>query len=68
EEQIFTQIHYIPVHQQPYYKKLGWNDGDMPKAEQFYLECISLPMYPALSNEEQDFVINSILQFYNNKD
>jgi len=68
EEQIFTQIHYIPVHRQPYYKKLGWNDGDMPKAEQFYLECISLPMYPALSNNEQDFVINSILQFYNNLD
>jgi len=62
---IFAQIHYIPCHLMPYYKKLGWKEGDMQQAEIYYKHCISLPMYPTLTDEEQQFVINSINNYYN---
>ena len=65
EHKIFAQIHYIPCHLMPYYRKLGWKEGDMPMAEQYYKNCISLPMFPTLTNEEQDFVIKNINAFYN---
>ena len=61
---IFAQIHYIPCHLMPYYKEFGWKEGDMPNAEKYYKHCISLPMYPTLTNEEQLFVIQSIIEFY----
>lgn len=62
---IFAQIHYIPTHLMPYYKKFGWKIGDMPIAESYYESCISLPMYPTLTETEQDFVINKIKEFHN---
>ena len=62
---IFAQVHYIPCHLMPYYKNLGWCEGDLPKAEQYYKSCLSLPMYPTLTNEEQEYVINTIFDFYN---
>lgn len=61
---IFAQIHYIPVHLMPYYKNLGWKEGDLPNAERYYSRCISIPMYPTLTEPEQEFVINSIIKFY----
>jgi UDP-4-amino-4,6-dideoxy-N-acetyl-beta-L-altrosamine transaminase len=61
---IFAQIHYIPCHLMPYYRQFGWKEGDMPHAENYYNHCISLPMYPTLTNEEQLFVIQSIIEFY----
>ncbi|MDK2842447.1 MAG: hypothetical protein PWQ17_1953 [Anaerophaga sp.] len=64
---IFAQIHYVPVHLMPYYKQFGWKEGDMPNAEKYYSQCISLPMYPTLTNEEQKFVINCINNFYDIK-
>lgn len=64
---IFAQIHYIPCHLMPYYRELGWKEGDIPVAEEYYKNCISLPMYPTLSNEEQDYVINTIKDYYNQK-
>ncbi len=64
EHKIFAQIHYIPCHLMPYYKELGWKEGDMPSAENYYRHCISLPMYPTLSIEEQNFVIEKIENFY----
>lgn len=62
---IFAQIHYIPCHLMPYYRGLGWNEGDRPKSEAYYRNCISLPMYPTLLPEEQQFVIDTICEFYN---
>ncbi len=50
---IGVQIHYIPVHTQPYYRRLGFKDGDFPEAEQYYAETISLPMFPGLTDAEQ---------------
>jgi dTDP-4-amino-4,6-dideoxygalactose transaminase len=67
EKNVFAQIHYIPCHLMPYYRQLGWKEGDFPKAESYYKGCISLPMYPTLSFEEQNFVIQLINQFFNKK-
>lgn len=64
KKNIFAQIHYIPCHLMPYYRKLGWKEGDLTKAESYYKHCISLPMYPTLSAEEQDYVISSIKAYY----
>lgn len=61
---IFAQIHYIPTHLMPYYRQFGWKEGDLPHAETYYSRCISLPMYPTLTDEQQDFVIQKILSFY----
>lgn len=61
---IFPQIHYIPVHLMPYYKQFGWEQGDFPFAEAYYKHCISLPMYPTLTDEEQQFVIKTVLEYY----
>jgi len=63
EHKIFAQIHYIPCHLMPYYRELGWKEGDKPKAETYYRHCISLPMYPTLTEAEQDYVINTIIGF-----
>ncbi len=64
EHQIYAQIHYIPTHLMPYYRAFGWKEGDMPQAETYYQHCISLPMYPTLTEEEQAFVIEKIKTFY----
>jgi UDP-4-amino-4,6-dideoxy-N-acetyl-beta-L-altrosamine transaminase len=61
---VFAQIHYIPCHLMPYYRQIGWNEGDMPFAEEYYKKCISLPMYPTLTFEEQNFIIELIKKFY----
>jgi UDP-4-amino-4,6-dideoxy-N-acetyl-beta-L-altrosamine transaminase len=60
---IFAQIHYIPCHLMPYYQQLGWKEGDMPNAEDYYRHCISLPMFPTLTGKEQEFVIEKIKSF-----
>lgn len=54
---IGVNVHYIPVHTQPHYESMGFKAGDYPKAEQYYAEAISLPMYPALGEEQQDQVV-----------
>ena len=60
---IFAQVHYIPVHTQPYYKSLGWKMGDFPISEDYYSKCLSIPMFPSLTDEEQEYVIKTILDF-----
>jgi len=62
---IFAQIHYIPVHTLPYYKEIGYGSLDLSNSEKYYSKCISLPMYPTLEDEEQEFVINKVLGFIN---
>ncbi|MCU0421864.1 MAG: UDP-4-amino-4,6-dideoxy-N-acetyl-beta-L-altrosamine transaminase [Bacteroidia bacterium] len=59
---IFCQVHYIPVHTMPYYKELG--AFTLPIAEDYYSKCLSLPMYPTLTEGEQQFVIDSIHSFF----
>ena len=64
ENYVYAQIHYIPCHLMPYYRSLGWKEGDRLNAEEYYKHCISLPMYPTLTDEEQVRVINLIDSYY----
>jgi UDP-4-amino-4,6-dideoxy-N-acetyl-beta-L-altrosamine transaminase len=57
---IGVNLHYIPVHTQPYYEKLGFRTGQFPVAERYYAVAISLPMYPTLPHADQDRVIGQI--------
>lgn len=57
---INVNLHYIPVHTQPYYQQFGFKLGDFPQAEKYYEEAISLPIYFGLSEEDQDYVIASL--------
>ncbi|RWD26614.1 MAG: UDP-4-amino-4,6-dideoxy-N-acetyl-beta-L-altrosamine transaminase [Mesorhizobium sp.] len=54
---IMVNLHYIPVHTQPYYQMMGFRNGDYPEAERYYREAISIPMHPALTDADQDFVV-----------
>jgi dTDP-4-amino-4,6-dideoxygalactose transaminase len=61
-ENIGVNLHYIPVYLHPYYQQLGFTAGLCPQAEQYAAEAISLPLYPELSEKEQDFVIKTLQQ------
>ncbi|UOQ82267.1 MULTISPECIES: UDP-4-amino-4,6-dideoxy-N-acetyl-beta-L-altrosamine transaminase [Hymenobacter] len=63
ERQIFAQVHYIPVHTMPYYQQLGWQPGNFPLSEAYYAHCLSIPLFPSLTNEEQQYVIDCIREF-----
>ena len=60
EQNIGVNLHYIPVHTQPYYQRLGFAWGDFPNAENYYRKAISLPMFPTLSWDEQNYVIDKV--------
>lgn len=65
ENNIFSQVHYIPCHLMPYYQKKGYSLGDFENSENYYNNCLSIPIYPSLSEKEQDFVIDKILTYVN---
>jgi UDP-4-amino-4,6-dideoxy-N-acetyl-beta-L-altrosamine transaminase len=65
ERKIFVQVHYIPVHLHPYYQKMGFKKGDFPLAEAFYENCLSLPIFPSLTEEELKFTTSTIKAFFN---
>ncbi|MHB8056649.1 MAG: UDP-4-amino-4,6-dideoxy-N-acetyl-beta-L-altrosamine transaminase [Desulfuromonadaceae bacterium] len=60
QQGISVNLHYIPVHTQPYYQKMGFKAGDYPEAEKYYTEAISLPMYPTMTEAQQDQVIAAL--------
>lgn len=62
EKNIGIQLHYIPINKQPFYKNLGYGDEKTPIMDRYYEECFSLPMYPSLSNEEQNYVIEKLFE------
>ncbi|APG88034.1 polysaccharide biosynthesis protein (plasmid) [Sinorhizobium americanum CCGM7] len=57
---IGVNLHYIPVHTQPYYSRMGFRDGDFPEAERYYQEAITLPIYPTMTETQQDEVIAAL--------
>ena len=57
---IGVNVHYIPIHTQPYYRDLGFRDGDFPAAEAYYAGAITLPMFPDLTDEDQDRVVAAL--------
>lgn len=62
EKSIGIQLHYIPINKQPYYKSLGYGNETTPVMDKYYEVCFSLPMYSALSDEEQQYVINTLFE------
>ncbi|MBE1555018.1 UDP-4-amino-4,6-dideoxy-N-acetyl-beta-L-altrosamine transaminase [Sporosarcina limicola] len=67
KENIGVNVHYIPVHLLPYYQQLGYKKGSLPQAEKLYEEMMSLPLFPAMTNQDVDDVIhavNKIIAYY----
>ena len=60
KKNIGVQLHYIPINKQPYYKSLGYGDEITPMMDKYYQEVLSLPIFPTLSNDEQNYVINEL--------
>jgi len=54
---IGVNVHYIPIHLQPYYRALGFRPGDFPAAEAYYANAISLPLFPRMTDAQQDTVV-----------
>ena len=67
EKGIGVNVHYIPVHLQPYYAAMGFQNGDFPESEKYYSEAISLPMYPNLSEKDHDMVIEALTSLLTSK-
>lgn len=66
EKNIIGQVHYIPVHLQPYYRnKFGFTEGNFPEAEKFYQREISIPMYPSLEEDDLNYISNTIIETLN---
>lgn len=57
---IGVNVHYIPIHLQPFYRQLGFSPGDFPEAERYYRNAISIPLHPNLAEDDQDMVVDSI--------
>jgi UDP-4-amino-4,6-dideoxy-N-acetyl-beta-L-altrosamine transaminase len=57
-----VNLHYIPVHLQPYYQQLGFKVGDFPQAEIYYSQAISLPLFPDLTDEQQDYIARCVVE------
>ena len=63
KKNLFLQVHYVPVHLQPYYRKtFGFKPGDFPVAEKFYERELSIPMYPQLTDKDLNYISKSIIE------
>jgi UDP-4-amino-4,6-dideoxy-N-acetyl-beta-L-altrosamine transaminase len=60
EKGIGVNVHYIPVHTQPHYRRLGFFYGQFPEAEKYYEETITLPLYPSMTEKDQDYIVNTL--------
>lgn len=61
---IGVNVHYIPIHTQPYFKKLGFAEGDFPQAEHYYPHTLSIPLFPSMTEAEQDAVVACLVDFF----
>lgn len=61
---VYSQVLYIPAHLMPYYRQYGWKVGDMPVAEDYYSKCLALPMFPTLTDEEQNWIISKVKEYF----
>lgn len=60
---VYAQVHYSPLHLMPYYQQFGNKRGDLPVVEDYYEHCLSLPMFPTLTDEELQYVIDKVIEF-----
>lgn len=61
---VYAQVHYLPVYMHPYYRANGFEDFSLPEAEKFYSMELSIPMFPSLTEQEQDYVIECVLEAF----
>jgi dTDP-4-amino-4,6-dideoxygalactose transaminase len=57
---IGVNVHYIPIHTQPYFQRMGCNWGDCPESERYYQRALSLPLFPEMTEAQQDFIVNEL--------
>lgn len=63
ERKILPQVHYIPVHLQPFYReRFGYREGDFPKAEEYYKREVTIPLFPRMSDAQVEYVINTVIE------
>ena len=62
ERGVGVNLHYIPVHIQPYYKRMGFDWGDFPVAENYYQEAISIPIFHGMTDDQQNEVIGTLVE------
>ena len=60
KQQIGVNVHYIPIYKQPYYRKFNFDEQNFKGCENYYKSCISLPLYPELSENDQDYICESL--------
>jgi dTDP-4-amino-4,6-dideoxygalactose transaminase len=60
-EGIGVNVHYIPVHLQPYYQRMGFKQGDYPKAEDYYQQALTLPLYPDMTSQQVEQVTQTLI-------
>lgn len=65
EKSIGVQVHYKPINKQPYYKSLGYGNEQTPMMDKYIEECLSIPCYPTLSKDQQQYVVDSLLEVLN---
>ena len=63
ENNIFAQVLYYPLNLMPYYRQFGNKEGDLPVVEDYYKHCLALPMFPTLTEEQQQYVISKVKKF-----
>lgn len=63
QNQIFAQVLYYPLNLMPYYKRFSNKEGDLPVVENYYKHCIALPMFPTLTEEQQNYIIENVRTF-----
>ena len=63
ENNIFAQVLYYPLNLMPYYRQFGNKEGDLPVVEDYYKHCLALPMFPTLTEEQQQYVISKVKEF-----
>jgi UDP-4-amino-4,6-dideoxy-N-acetyl-beta-L-altrosamine transaminase len=67
EAEIGVNVHYIPIHTQPYYQEMGFTLGDFPQAESYYEQCLSLPLYPDLSEKDFNYIVDTLTTLLSQK-
>ena len=61
---IGVNVHYKPIHTQPYYMRLGFFEGQYPRAEDYYRKAVSLPIHPGLSGDQWTYIVTKVKEFY----
>ena len=67
-ENINVNLHYLPVHLHPYYKKLGFKKGDFPNSEKYAMTSFSIPLFPSLDDDKFEYVVQNLISIINEEE